>query len=315
VRSTRERVTRSAPGWAEWNLDCPDGWAHHGVAALDGDLVVAYHPGERALLFFSPDGRLERSASCEAVEAHDIVATPGGLWIADCGNKLRIDAAGTAEIVPPLERSVGSVLLVDLDGHTRRRIEAWHDGPFLPTGVAPEERGIWIADGYGSNRVDLVAPDGEVLVTIDGLDCPHGVRIDRRRDRPLLAIAERGAARVTVHDLDGGFVRHHGVGHLIAPCALATSGDHLYVADLAARVTVLDLEGELVTHLGADPDAMRRPGWPNDARQDGQVRVSHPTPGRFNSPHGIAVSGDDLVVTEWLLGGRWIRLRDVLDGA
>ena len=48
-------------------------------------------------------------------------------------------------------------------------------GAFLPTGVAVDDRGLWIADGYGSNLVHLVGHDGERLVTLDGFDCPHGV--------------------------------------------------------------------------------------------------------------------------------------------
>ena len=35
--------------------------------------------------------------------------------------------------------------------------------------------------------------------------------------------------------------------------------------------------------------------------------------GRFNSPHGITTVGDDVVVTEWCLGGRWVRLAGGVD--
>lgn len=193
------------------------------------------------------------------------------------------------------------------DGRTLRRIDAWHDGAFLPTGVAPEPRGVWIADGYGSNRVDLVAPDDEVLVTIERLDCPHGVRIDTRGGEPRLVIAERGAHRIAVHDLDGAFVRHDGVVELMAPCAMAIAGDLLYVADLVARVTVLDADGALVAHIGADADAPKRKGWPNARDDAGRPVPPESVDGRFNSPHGIAVTGNDVVVAEWLLGGRWVR--------
>ena len=294
--------------WREWTLDCPVGWSHHNVAVLRDGSIVGYHPKDRALLQFDPDGTLRRTVTCDATEAHDIVVGDDGasLWLADCGNKLSLDGHGVPFVDPPVEDAVGAVLHVDLDGRTIRRIGGWHGGPFLPTGVALEPRGVWIADGYGSNRVDLVGPDDSVLVTIEGFDCPHGIRIDDRGDEPLLVIAERGKARLAVHDLEGAFVRHLGVGDLLAPCALAFVDEHTYVADLAGRVTVLDADGRAVAHLGDDPDGRARKGWPNAL--DGRRAVPPPrTAGSFNSPHGIAVAGDDLVVTEWVLGGRWVR--------
>jgi hypothetical protein len=288
--------------WREATLDAPDGWSHHNVAVLSDGTIVGYHPRGGALLFLDGDLQVNRTVRCEAIEAHDIVLDGDTLWLADCGHRLCVDEHGKAFVAPPVEHAVGAVLQVDLDGRTRRRIEGWHGGPFLPTGLALDERGIWIADGYGSNRVDLVAPDGAVLVTIDGFDCCHGIRL---RDG-LLHIAERGKGRLAVHDLDGAFVRHLGAGNLLAPCALTFVGDRIYVADLSGRVTVLDAEGDLVAHLGAEPAVQQRKGWPN-ALEEGRIIPPPFAAGAFNSPHGIAAVDGELVVTEWVLGGRWVR--------
>jgi hypothetical protein len=296
--------------WREWSLDdCDDGWSHHGLATLPDGTIVGYHPRDQLLLFFDADGTLVRTAPCEATEAHDITLAADGehLWIADCGNKLRISASGTPYADPPDDEARGRVLLVDLNGTTVRTIDRLGDGPFRPTGVAVDERGVWVADGYGSNRVHLVDHEGAVLVTLEGFDCPHGIMVDRRGPAPLLYIAERGQRRLAVHDLDGGFLRHAGVGDLLAPCAMTTRGDRLYVADLVSRVTVLDADDRLVEHVGGDREATRREGWPN-AVVDGRTVRPPLTEGRFNSPHGITTVGDGIVVTEWLLGGRWVRL-------
>jgi hypothetical protein len=88
---------------------------------------------------------------------------------------------------------------------------------------------------------------------------------------------------------------------------MVTRRDHLYVADLMGRVTVLDADDQLVEHLGADDHVTERTGWPN-AIADGRMVRPPLADGRFNSPHGITVVGDDVIVTEWLLGGRWVRL-------
>lgn len=275
---------------------------------------MGFHPGERRLLLFDAEGSLLRSVECDATEAHDIAVADEGLWLADCGHKLARTADGTFGSVPPVEDAKGQVLLVGLDGRTLRAITSIDHpayaagGAFLPTGVAVDERGLWIADGYGSNLVHLVDHHGHVLLTLDGFDCPHGITIDRRRDQPLLYVAERGRHRLCVYDLDGTFVRHAGEGDLIAPCSLATVGDHLAVADLVSRVTVLDLDDQLVEHLHGDREATKRPGWPNALDADGGP-VPPPATGRFNSPHGVVAAADGaLYVTEWLLGGRWVRV-------
>jgi DNA-binding beta-propeller fold protein YncE len=288
--------------WNEWTYGpgCPDGWSHHGVAVLPDGTVVAYHPGVRRLLFFDGAGALLREVDCDALEAHDIEVAAGGetLWIADCGHKLCRDGGDRFVVEPALDDAVGQVLLVDLEGRTLRTIGPIGTGRFLPTGVAVDGERLWIADGYGSNLVHLLDAQGSVLLTLDGFDCPHGIAVDRRRDTPTLVIAERGARRLCVHALDGTFLRHVGAGDVLMPCAVATSGDLLLVADLVGRVAVFDLDDRLVGYIGADREATKRPGWPNAV----------PIEGLFNSPHGIAVDAADgrAVVTEWLLGGRWV---------
>jgi hypothetical protein len=296
-----------------WTLvdECDDGWSHHGLAVLGDGTIVGYHPRDGALLFFDGDGRLVRTAPCEAIEAHDIeVAAEGNaLWLADCGHKLRMSRSRKAYSDPPVVDAVGRVWLVDLNGRTLRTIDGPDDQQFLPTGVAVDERGLWIADGYGSNRVFLYGDDGTVLITLDGFDTPHGIEIDRRRDEPVLVIAERGNHRLSIHALDGTFLRHEGVGDLIAPCATTVCGDQLHVADLSGRVTVLALDGSLVAHLGTMSE--RREGWPN--AMDGARMVPPVVPDdEFNAPHGITTIGDDVVVTEWMLGGRWVRYSNTI---
>ena len=41
---------------------------------------------------------------------------------------------------------------------------------------------------------------------------------------------------------------------------------------------------------------------------DGERTVPPVVPDdEFNAPHGITTLGHDVVVTEWVLGGRWVR--------
>ena len=44
--------------------------------------------------------------------------------------------------------------------------------------------------------------------------------------------------------------------------------------------------------------------------------ISSLTPGKFNSPHGLAADGDgNVYVAEWLIGGRYTQLKRVKEGS
>ena len=132
--------------------------------------------------------------------------------------------------------------------------------------------------------------------------------IDQRKSPARLYVTDRGTDRLQLYDLDGSFLHSVSDG-LRLPSALAISGDAMFVAELTARIAVLDLDDHVVCYLGADDEAPRREGWPNAATADGRTVRADVQPGRFNSPHGIAVdSHGDLYVAEWLIGGRLTRL-------
>jgi hypothetical protein len=114
-----------------------------------------------------------------------------------------------------------------------------------------------------------------------------------------------------VYDLEGNFKRSFGADFLTSPSAFAVDGDRLLVAELRARITIIDVSDRLVTYLGENESVCAVEGWPNMKDSRGQtVRPGHLAPGKFNSPHGIAVdSRGDVYVVEWLIGGRYTKLR------
>jgi hypothetical protein len=177
---------------------------------------------------------------------------------------------------------------------------------------------IWIADGYGQNLVHRYSKEGDYLGSINGSEgtagafsCPHAVFVDTRKDVPELYIADRTNRRIQVYDLEGTFKRSFGADFLTSPSAFAVAGDRMFVAELRARVTILDASDRLVGYLGENEAVCAVEGWPNMKDSRGQtVRPGHLAPGKFNSPHGIAVdSRGDVYVVEWLIGGRYTKLR------
>ena len=173
------------------------------------------------------------------------------------------------------------------------------------------------ADGYGQSYVHRYDKAGNYLASINGedgeagaFDCPHAVFIDRRKSEPELYVADRGNGRVQVFDLAGGYKRTFGSDFLTSPSAFVTHGDIMVIAELRARLAVLNAGDRLVCYLGDNSQVANVEGWPNNKDVSGKiVRPRLLEPGKFNSPHGLAVDRHgNLYSAEWLIGGRFTKL-------
>ncbi|WP_217428500.1 hypothetical protein [Microlunatus speluncae] len=300
-----------------------DGWAHHGVAVTTDGRVVTFAPSGDEVVIFDAEGNRLDSWSTGLTEGHCISlsrdADGDHVWIADPGSKMITDSPGHYHGFTPGDH--GRVAKFDLSGRLvlelpRPDHPAYDEGRFAPTSVVADATGdggageVWVGDGYGASLVHAYGPDGDYRRTLPNeFKCPHGLIIDRRRDEPELYVADRENQRLQVFGLDGEFRRMSGEGLLRRPSAFAISGAYLIIAELEARVAVLDLDDQLVGYIGADDEAVSRAGWPNAISPDGLTVRPDVQPGRFNSPHGVAVTADGkIVVAEWLIGGRVNRL-------
>ena len=325
--------------WMENWASLPDspeaqaGWAHHGViVAASGD-VVACHQAEATILMFDTGGDLIRKVPTGLLEIHSMSLAAAGdgldLWVADPGAKR---SPGLNYDYPPGERK-GQAAKLDSEGRIVRSIGApslpiYADGVYSPTAVIAFDDAlggngdVWVADGYGQSYLHRYDQGGELIASFSGeeseagrFNTPHGLMIDTRKADPELYIADRGNARIVVFDLDGQFKRVINSGILSTPCAFATNGELLAVAELRARVSLLDGDDRLIGYLGENEIVCDRPGWPNALDDDGNpVRPPDEAlpPGKFNSPHGIAMDGaGNIYVPEWLIGGRLTKLQKV----
>ncbi len=304
------------------------GWAHHDLIWRDPDEIIGFHPGESVFMAFGTDGELRRTWPAPLAEGHAFVLVVDGeassLWVADNGRKRDPDHDYEYE----WGQSGPRVVKLSLDGEVLAELEppslpVYSDGMYSPTMVAVDEPAaggggdVWVADGYGGSVVHRYDHAGAYRGTLDGsegdagaFNGPHGVFIDRRRSEPELLIADRSNHRIQVYDLDGGYKRTWGGDFLLSPSNFAVFGDELIIGDLRARITIVDADDRLVAHLGANESVADLPGFPNmldDA--DLPVRTDRLVAGKFNSPHGLTVDPDgNIYVSEWLIGGRTIKL-------
>jgi len=302
-----------------------DGWAHHGVAMTTDGRVVTFAAGGDEVVIFDVDGHVLDHWPTGLTEGHGISVSHDAdgdhIWIADPGSKMITESPGHYQGFTPGDH--GRVAKFDLTGQLVLEL-GLPDHPgyaarqYAPTSVVTDSVAdggagtIFVGDGYGASLVHVFGPDGDYQQTLSGdFDCPHSVFIDRRRSEPELYVADRGHERLQVFGLDGQLHRICGEGLLRGPSAFAVRGDELIIAELQARVAVLDIDDQLVGYIGADDAAPSRPGWPNALSTDGSTIRPPLRPGRFNSPHGVAVTADGrIIVGEWLIGGRVSRLTE-----
>lgn len=300
-----------------------NGWAHHGVAITASGEVVSFHPGESTMLVFDPQGNVVRSWDTDFTDAHGItiVREDGNeyLWVADNGRK-REPALGYEY---GDGETTGQVVKTTLYGEVVQRIERpdlsmYESGMYSPTSVAinGDNGDIWVADGYGQSYVHHYDSSGNYLRSIGGeegagrFNTPHAVFVDTRKAVAELFVSDRANGRVQVYDMVGEFKRVFGSDFLITPSAFAVHGDTMIIAELSARLAVVDSADNLIGYLGDNLTVARAAGWPNNLDDTGTpVRTSLLEPGKFNSPHGLAVdSSGNIYISEWLIGGRFIKL-------
>jgi len=297
----------------EWNSD----WAQvpddvqlgytHGVAVTKDGRVHVFNQSKHAVLSFNPDGSFhgmwDEFPSDRFLRAHGLTLIEEGgdeyFWLTD--------------------QTSGEVVKTTLDGRTVLAIDKPGDYPtdakYSPTWAAqsPVDGTIFVADGYGSSRVNRYARDGDYIDHWDGgkglgaFRCPHCVWIGKRpqatgRDEPVVYITDRGNHRVQIFDLAGGFINAFYQDH---PCCIDQGpGGELLVPDLFAFVNVYDdRDRPIATKLGDHQhDIVRHDGWPN-------VPAEKIEPGKFNSPHGGCFDAEgNIYIVEWIETGRITKL-------
>ncbi|MHA7306070.1 NHL repeat-containing protein [Arthrobacter sp. TMN-49] len=309
----------------QWESVWPDydgrGWQHSGIAVLQDGSVVFAHPEGRALVRVFTDGTFSE-ISTELTEMHSLLAGvldgEEVIWAADNGTRYCESAPEYDE-----ELFAGRVVALGVDGAIRQELfcpdlPVYKDSGWRPTTIAVDAvtGDIWVGDGYGASLVHCFTRAGQLRLTLDGTETgvafasPHGIHIRRSAGARELYVADRSNKRLVVFGLDGTFRRIVGEGHLTSPSSIADLDGTLLVTELSGAVAVFAGDN-FIGHVGASQRDTNQDAWPNRRDSRGSVVRKDVRDGVFNSPHGITVSGEQILVTEWMIGGRVTRLSPV----
>jgi DNA-binding beta-propeller fold protein YncE len=268
--------------------------ACHGGAAIDkaGNIYITTDTS-RGILVFSPEGKFVRSFGPTKIHALEIR-----------------DDNGT-EVIYAARPTAHEVIKLKLDGTQEWSINYPQESGVLtdPTGFKPcavtagPEGEIFVADGYGSNRVYKFDKNRKFVKAFGGrgpaeglFETCHGIALDPRGEKPLLFVCNRNINRVEHWDLDGNFVKVL-QKDLRMPAAVQIRGDYAVIPELQGRVTVMDKTGAIVAQVGDNPEAKQRANY---GLQEDQWKE-----GITNSPHGAAIDKTgNLIVAEWTAFGR-----------
>jgi hypothetical protein len=300
------------PNWAKIPDDVKLGFTH-GICVDSQNRVYIFNQGAHAMCVFDEDGKLVNSYN-DGYEkgAHGLTLVKEGgeefLWICDYApparvRKMTLDGKEVLTLKhPPMPEVYPEVK------------------NYIPTNVAPIPGGdIYVADGYGRSWIHQYSNSGEYIRSFGGkqeakgekdvpgkFNCPHGIMIDTRGDKPVVLVADRANVRLQTLDLQGNPIDQFGRENLRHPCHfdLLPNGD-LLIPDLHGRVTIFDKDNNLVTHLGDNPGVEKVHGYPNLPQESWQAD-------KFISPHSACWDKrGDLYVVEWIRIGRITKMKHV----
>ena len=270
----------------------PDGWVYKeatAVAVDDKDEVYVFNRGGHPMIVFDRDGNFLRSWG------EGIFTSPHGVTMGPDDTLFCVDNGDHTV----RKFTLDGKLLMTL-GTKDRPTEPMSGDPFCrPCHVAVDPRNgdFFVADGYGNARVHKYTPDGRLLFSWgeSGTDpgsfnCVHNIAADRDG---YVYVGDRENRRVQVFDTNGKYqTQWNNLSKAAAVCVDIRGEQRVYVGEyfaglmntpmatrLGPRVSIFDTSGNLLARVGE--------------------QTFGDEPGRFYSPHGMAVdSRGDVYVAE-----------------
>ena len=259
------------------------------VAVDANDNVFVFNRGTHPMIVFDSDGDIQDTWG------HGEFTNPHGVTIGPDGSIYTVDNGDhTVKKFTPKGEKLSEI-------QAQHPAKEMSGDPFCrPAHLAidPKTGNMFVADGYSNARVHKYDPDGRLIMSWGDsgtgpgqFNIVHNLIVD---DDGLVYVAARENQRVQVFDTEGKFVTQWNDMSRVAAICMDAEGDDplIYLGEyfcgigsntmgtnLGPRVSVMNRNGDVLARVGTDSFGDE--------------------PGRFYSPHGIAVdSKGDLYVAE-----------------
>ncbi|HJU19056.1 MAG TPA: peptidyl-alpha-hydroxyglycine alpha-amidating lyase family protein [Stellaceae bacterium] len=261
------------------------------------DQVYAFNRGEHPVAIFDADGNFLRSWG-EGVfsRPHGVFMGPDDtIWLTDDGDHTVRHCTLDGKVL----------LTLGIPGEPKPYMSGEPFHRCTHTALSPQGD-LYVSDGYGNARIHKFSPDGKLLLSWGepGTDpgqfnIPHNICCD---PDGWVYVADRENHRVQVFDGEGRFETqwnnlHRPNGMCMAKgrhplCYIGEGGPSGEInrdwPNIGPRISIHTHEGKLLARLGRMPAGL--------------------APGRFTSPHGIAVDGEGNIYVGELSARVWPRL-------
>lgn len=271
-----------------------------GIAVDAQDNVWIFTRSTPPVQVYRPDGTFVRAWGGDFIgTAHHIKIGPSGsVWITDIKRHVVRECTPDGKVL----RTLGTL---DEPGDDESHFDK-------PTDVAITNEGdIFVADGYGNNRVahfdkngKFVKQWGKLGVDPDEFSLPHAITVDARG---RLLVADRNNARVQVYSQEGKLVDSwQGV---IVPWGFWNAADDtIWVCGSTPQPWAIDAKYPLAP-LGCPPkdQVLMRFDLDGKVQQIWSVpkgEDEHEQPGDLNWVHGMAVDSEGNIYAGDIIGKR-----------
>ena len=292
----------------EWgNLDPmahPVKNCHEMVQDRQGRLIMITDETKNNILIYDRSGKLLDSWGTTFPNGHGLTISDEGdaeyLWICDNGFD------GNPQVVK-----------TTLDGRevlrlkTPKELGLYAEGEnFYPTETAVAPNGdVYVADGYGSQRILQYAADGSFIRLFGGrgdgdaeFSTAHGVCVDQRgKGNPTLICTSRGHNAFKRFTMDGEYIETMFLPGAFV-CRAVIDDDMLYAGVCWSRLRYLNQtpDSGFVTILDAMGTVVSNPGGTAPEYRNGELQLMLQQEPIFNHCHDVCVDQDkNLYVCQW----------------
>lgn len=244
--------------------------------------ILLFHRGNNSLFKVDPFGNVIRFYNDQIFfNSHGLkIDRYDNIWTTDINTHMVTKLNKYGEVLMVLgKKNTPGIWLINDDnsGFIDKKSTPLFD---KPADIAfDDDDNIYVADGYGNNRVVKFNKNGKYLLewgnkgsAMGQFNLPHGLTIDSIDN---VYVADRENARIQIFDSNGNFINlWDKIGY---PYGIKYYKGYVYMTDARnEKVKKIDLNGNILWEIGSPGKGLGEFGWAHgiDISKDGIIYIS-----------------------------------------